>query len=243
MPYRRIFFEKNQPVHIVSRAVEGIKIFSQDENAYRFIFQFYAANLGRRSPSLENKDMVKIGKYLLAGEKIPSKSIIEEHPPFVFVLDFALAVNHYHFYLLPNIENSIPLLLQKTNNGFAKYFNLKHDRKDALFGARYKSVLVKTEFQSDAISRYISIINPLDVYQPGWREEGLKDLDGAFEFLKSYQFSSFPDKIGQRKSLILAPSEIQGKYFPHFLNKEIYQESVKNFLEQKLDSFQPFFLE
>jgi hypothetical protein len=71
--------------------------------------------------------------------------------------------------LLPAVENSVPFFVQKLNNGFAKYFNLKHHRKGTLFGDRYKSVVVGTEFQSDAVSRYVSIINPLDVFQPGWR--------------------------------------------------------------------------
>ena len=167
MPYRRIFFEENQPVHIVSRAVDGMKIFTNEDDCYRFIFQFYTVNLGRRPLNIRGNDAVRAGQSLLAGEKIPSKFVIIEHPPFVYVLDFSLVVNHYHFYLLPNVKNSIPILLQKLNNGFAKYYNLKHKRKDALFGSRYKSILTETEFQSDAVSRYVSIVNPLDVYQPG----------------------------------------------------------------------------
>ncbi|MDI6602798.1 MAG: hypothetical protein QME57_01600 [Patescibacteria group bacterium] len=72
-------------------------------------------------------------------------------------------------------------------------------------------MIIKTDFQSDAVSRYVSIINPLDVFQPGWRERGLKDWKKAFDFLKEYEFSSFPDKIGLRKSKILAEKEILEK--------------------------------
>jgi len=245
MPYRRIFFEKNQPVHILSRAVEGIKIFEQEDDCYRFIFQFYAANLGKRGFNIKGKDIIKAAQVLLQGEKIPSKFIVKQHPPLVHVLDFALVINHYHFYLLPSIENSLPLLMQKLNNGFAKYFNLKHNRRDALFGSRYKSILVKTEFQSDAVSRYISIINPLDVFQPAWREKGLKNWEKAFKFLENYQFSSFPEKIGKRKAKILAPQEILESYSfkrdPK--GQKEYSKFVEDFLKQKLISFQPLFLE
>jgi len=243
MPYREIFFEKNQPFHIVSRAVDGRKIFEQEEDCYRFIFLFQAANIGRRGSNARGKDIINAAQSLLQGEKISSKFIIEEHPPLVYLLDYSLVLNHYHFYFLPNIENSVPLLMQKLNNGFAKYFNLKHDRKDALFGSRYKSILVKTEFQSDAVSRYVSIINPLDVFQPGWRENGLGNWKEAFEFLGNYQFSSFPDKIGKRNAGILAPKEILEKY--SFIgnpeSREEYRKFVEEFLKQK--SVLPFLLE
>jgi hypothetical protein len=233
MPYRGIFFEKNQPVHIVSRAVEGIKIFENEEDCYRFIFHFWAANRGRRNSNIRGRDIIKAGQALLQGEDIPPKFIIEEHPPFVYLLDFSLVITHDHLYLVPNVENSVPSLIQKLNNGFAKYYNLKHNRKNTLFGDRYKSILVGTEFQSDAVSRYVSIINPLDVFQSGWREEGLKDWEEAFNFLKNYQFSSFPDKIGARRAKILAPPEILERYSILYKDEKECQKYVEEFLKQK----------
>lgn len=243
MPYRNIFFEKIQPFHIISRAVEEAEIFKTEEDCYRFVFLFYAANFGRRNPNLRGKDLIRAGQALLQGEKIPPQFIIKEHLPLVHLLDFSLVVNHYHFYLVPNVENSIPSLMQKLNNGFAKYLNLKQGRKGALFGSRYKGISVKTEFQSDAVSRYVSVINPLDVFQPGWRERGLENWERAYEFLENYRFSSFPDKIGKRNSQILAPKEILEKYSFQSENKEEYKDFTEEFLKQRLTSFHSFFLE
>jgi len=245
MPYRRVYFEKNQPFHILSRAIEKEYIFNEITDCYRFIFQLYAANLGSPSPALWRTDKIKIAQALLNGEEISSKFIIKEHSPLVHILDFALVKTHYHLYLLPNVENGVSFYMKKLNGGFAKYFNLRHGRKDSLFGSRYKSIPVETDFQSAAVSRYISIINPLDVYQPGWREEGLRDSGEAFKFLENYQFSSFPDKIGKRRAKILAPDEISNRYFvtKSFKEKELYINFVKDFLRKKLISCQPFFLE
>ena len=245
MPYRRTFFKKHQPVHIVSRAVEKIKIFQEEEDCYRFIFLLYALNLGKRPPNIRGKDIIKAGQALLEGKEIPSKFVIKEHPPWVYLLDFSLVLDHYHLCVLPNVENIIPVLMQRLNNSFARYFNLKHGREDALFGRRYKSILVKTNSQFDAVSRYIAIINTLDVYQPGWREKGLKNWKEAFEFLENYQFSSFPDRIGKRKSKILAPSEILVKYSfsKSFQYKKEYRQFVEDFLKQKLAPSQLLFLE
>jgi len=246
MPCRGIFFKKHQPVHIISRAIEGFKIFEKEEDCFRFIFYFYAANFGRRNTNLKGKDMIKTGRALLEGEEIPKNFIIKEHPPLVYLLDFSFVINHYHFYLLSAEENSPPILIQRLNNAFAKYFNLKHHRKGVLFSSRYKSVLVETGFQADAVSRYVSIINPLDVYQSNWRREGLRDWKRALNFLENYPFSSFPDKIGKRNSKILAPKEILEKY--SFIKnsrekKYPFKNFVLDFLKQKFLPSQNLFLE
>jgi hypothetical protein len=244
MPYRRVFFEKNLSFHIVSRAVEEAKIFQRERDCYRFIFQFYVANMGIRDPRVRGRDIIKIGQSLLSGEKISTKFIKQKHEPLVHLLDFSLVRNHYHFYLLSNVENSIPNLMQRLNNGFAKYFNLKYQRRGSLFGARYRSVSVKTNFQSDAVRRYVAVINPLDVFQPRWRIEGLKDYKKAFQFLKNYQFSSFLDQTGIRKSSILAPKEILEKYsLAQGTGREKHLEFIKQFLQQKTEGFRPLFLE
>ncbi len=242
MPYRKTFFEKNQPAHIVSRTL--IDVFRNKEECYRFVFQFYVANFGKRGFNVRIGDAIKAGQALLRGEKIPPRFVIREHQPLVDLLDFSLVVNHYHFYLVPNIENAIPILTQRLNTGFAKSFNLTHNRKDAVFGSRYKGIVVKTDFQSAAVSRYVSIINPLDVFQPGWREGGLKNPEKAFDFLKDYEFSSFSDRAGERNAEILAPDEILERYSPigSFNNKKEFQKFAKEFLKER-KSHTSYFLE
>lgn len=181
MPYRRAFFEKNQPVHIVSRAVEGLKIFNTKEDCYRLVFQFYAANVGRKNSNLHPKDAIKAGQALLWGEKVSSRFIIKEHPPLVDLLDFSLVINHHHFYLLPNVENIIPL----------------------------------------------------------------DDWGKALDFLENFEFSSFPDRIGKRKSIILASEEILGR-FPfggNFKSQKEFQKFTKEFLKERSKLPHSYFLE
>lgn len=240
----RGIFDPNYPVHVMSRAVDGRKIFADETDCFRFIFQAYAANIGRPARNLWRQDVIKIAMAILNGEEISSNFITKEHDPLVYFLDFALVVNHNHFYLLPTSEKAIPIFIKALNIGFAMYFNLKYGRKGALFGSRYQSVVTKTQFQADAASRYISIINPLDVFQSGWREDGLKDSDEAFNFLHAYQFSSFPDKIGERKSKILAPQEILEKYLtisPKATND--YKELVEEFLHERSQLPKELYLE
>jgi hypothetical protein len=242
---REIFLNRNQPYHILNRAVERREIFAKEGDCLRFIFQMYAANVGKPASNLHRKDVIKAAYSLLAGEEISSKFIIKEHPPLVNFLSFVLVINHYHFNLFPNIENGIPIYMQRLNIGFAKYFNLKHNRKGTLFESRYKIVPIQTNFQLDAVLRYINIINPLDVYQPGWRKEGLKNGKEALKFLNEYQYSSFPDLFGKRKSKILTSRELIVKFFGKeaIINQEEYLKFAKDFLEQRIVFPHPLYLE
>lgn len=243
MPLRRSIFEIGHPVHIISRSVDERKIFENEDDCFRYVFQIYAANIGKPAPNLWRQDIIKIAQSILCGEKISDKFINKEHKPLVDFLDFSFVVNHVHFYLIPNIEKAISILMRNLNSGFAQYFNLKHNRHGILFDGRYRSVVVENQNQSDTVSRYVSVINPLDVFQPGWRENGLENRERAFNFLKNYIFSSFPDKIGVRASMILASPEILGRYLTLGNDVKNYMDFVENFLNDRSRIPRDFFLE
>jgi len=241
MSYRVL--EKNLPVHVISRAVEGRKLFNTEEYCYRFIFQMYAASIGKPNYNLYRKDVMKAGQALLNGENISSKFVLKEHSPLVEIIDFVLPITHFHLYLLPSSKENLAIFMKKLKGNFAKYFNLKNSRSGSLFDGPYKSVQVKTQTQSQAVIRYITVVNSLDVYQPGWRKKGLKNIGGAFKFLKDFQFSSFPDRIGKRKAKFLASPKIYKKYDLTMGGKKEFKAFVKDFLEEKFRPFESFFFE
>ncbi len=206
-------------------------MFEDDSDCYRFIFQMHAANIGRPAPNSGRRNIRRIVKKLFQGKKPKPLYIEKEHEPLVHILDFALVMNHYHFYLLPNVTDGIVPFMQRLNLGFAKYFNLKHKRKGSLFSGPYKTRLVDGQTHSDTVQRYISIINPLDIHKPNWRERGLTDAEKALEFLKEYEFSSFPDNIGQRESLFLAPQETREEY--NLVQGDMFLDAARHFLQDR----------
>lgn len=242
---KEIVFERNQPYHILSRAVDKKGIFKKEEDCLRFIFQMYAANVGRPVFNLHRKNVIETARLLLKGEEASSGLIIKEHPPLVNFLSFSLVFDHYHFNLVPDTENGISTYMQRLNIGFVKYFNLTHNRKGTLFESRYKIIPIQTNFQLDAILRYINITNPLDVYQPGWRNSGLRSPEEAREFLNRYQFSSFPDLFGERNSKILAPREVITRFLGEEIitNQKEYLGFAKDFLEKTTIPSNPLYLE
>lgn len=244
MSEKRVF-EKGKPYHIISRAIDGREIFGKEEDCYRLVFLMYTATIGSPAPHVRPKDIIKAGRALVKGEEIPSDLIIVEHDPLVYVLSFALVIDHDHLELVPNVKNGIPKYMQKMNGSFGKSFNLKNNRYGSLFIRPYKAVLVETDFQQSALKRYINVVNPLDVCVPGWREKGIKNWEKAFECIKNYPFSSLPDFLGLRHSKILAPEEILERYFGKQLSEDRadYIKFVEDYLKQNLADLTSIFLE
>jgi len=242
---REKVFEISIPYHLLIRTVEKREIFAREEECWRFIFQMYAANIGKPALNLKRKDIIKAGQAILFGEEIPEKFIIVEHSPLVNIFSFVLVLTHNHFILVPNTEAGISKYTQKLKTGFAMYYNLKHNRHGNLFEKPYKIIPIQTNFQLDAVLRYVNVKNVLDVYQPGWQEKGLKDEKEALEVLNKYQFSSFPDLFGKRNSKILAPRSVLEKYLGKEIteSKEEYLNFIKDYLQKKMSSLYPIFLE
>lgn len=242
---KEISLDKSIPYHVVVRAVENRKIFIREEDCYRFIFQMYAANIGEPVHNLKSSQAIKAAKALLNGEEIPKDLVIVEHSPLVYIVSKVLVLEHYHAIFIPRRENAIPKYAQKLHTGFAMHYNLKYHHKGNLFNRPYKIIPIQTNFQLDAVLRYVNIKNPLDVYQPGWREKGLRDKKGALQFLNKYPFSSFPDLFGKRDSKILAPPSILEKYLGKEIteNKEEFSKFIEDYLQKNLIQYNPFFME
>ena len=119
---REKIFEASTPYHLLIRTVEKREIFAREEECWRFIFQMYAANIGKPALNLKRKDIIKAGQAILFGEEIPEKFIIVEHSPLVNIFSFVLVLTHNHFILVPNTEAGIPKYTQKLKTGFAMYY-------------------------------------------------------------------------------------------------------------------------
>lgn len=242
---KEIGFDKSIPYHVVTRTIDGRKVFNKEEDCLRLIFYFYVARIGSPAYNLSSKDVIKAAQALLEGEEIPKKLLIVEHKPLVDVLSFNEVINHIHLILIRSTENGIPKYMQKWKTAFAMHYNLKYGRRGNLFERPNKIIPIKTNFQLEAVLNYVNLKNTLDVFQPGWREKSLKNWKDAFKFLEKYQFSSFPDLFGNRNSKILASRETLEKYLGKEItqNKKEYINFIKDYLNKKFIQYYPFFLE
>ena len=180
--------------HVLSRGVDKRKIFLNEQNYFRFIhnlFEFNNSEWVSTSGQRKFNQCADIASRHIGQEsRKPRKLLVDIHA-------FCLMPNHYHLLLSPRVKDGIPRFMKKINMGYAKYFNIKNDRKGALFESRYKSILIENENHFMYLPHYIHL-NPLDLHMPEWREHKLRNVAGAMNFLENYRWSSFPDYIGQK---------------------------------------------
>lgn len=244
MPKRYLVFENLSPYPIINRGVDKRAIFQEENDYYRFIFQAYSANFGSPGRNLGKDKIIQAAKALLKGDEITEGLIQKEHPPLVYILNFSLMPDHIHFTLAQRADQGITKFMQKLTCAFACYFNAKYERSGTLFQGRFKAISIKNKFHLDVVTRYINV-NSLDIFQKDWKEKGLENCQEATEFLKKYQWSSYPDFIGIRHSHFLSPREILRMFYGEFTSEseQKYQEFIKEYLPEHWREFTPLFLE
>jgi len=215
-----LVLEKNHPYHIIVRAVDRKTIFPTEEERTRFVVQMYAANIGSPGFNLHKRQVQEACGDIFIGKE-PYSVVEKKHNPLVSFFSFALVGNHYHFGLIGHFDNAISKYLQKLNTGFAKFFNAKHGRIGSLFETRFRAIPVENSRQLAALTRYISIKNVLDVYDPKWAERPSIDVNTAAAFINDYRYSSFQDLFSSRSSLIMPASNFS--YLQEVLGEEFLQ--------------------
>ncbi len=118
--------------------------------------------------------------------------------------------------------------MQKLGTGYTNYFNKKYERVGSLFQGRFKALHVNKEDYLDYLLYYIHF-NPLDLFEPEWREEKIKNYQKAIEFLNSYLWSSHLDYIDKKNF----PSVTQREFLLNTLGGEKnYQQNIEKWLEE-----------
>jgi putative transposase len=207
----------NNIYHIYNRGTEKRQIFLDDSDYARFIHYLYEFN---------NSDV--IFNFARDINVRGRTSNINTKNPFVEIIAFCLMPNHFHLILRQLKDGSIAKFMQKIGTGYTMYFNQKNKRNGVLFQGRFKSILIESDEYLMHLSRYIHI-NPVELYEPSWKENGIQNWENINEFLESYRWSSYLDYIGI-------------KNFPSVINKEIVnsffqdEQSYKNFINQYLNN-------
>lgn len=184
--------------HVFSRGVDRRIIFTDNSDYLRFIHNLFEFN--DIDPVSNTGHYFSGSKHIDIASRYINPHIITERKPrklLVDILVFTLMPNHYHLLLKSRFEDGVFKFLRKLNIGYAKYFNIKHDRKGTLFESRYKSILVKKESHLIHLPYYIHA-NPLDLVMPEWRDRKVRNYKRAIYFLENYRWSSLSDYLGKQ---------------------------------------------
>jgi putative transposase len=180
----------------MSRGVDKRTIFQEDRDYLRFIhdlFVFNDANPNCNANARFNRNH----DQPLTSTDIASQYIIRQPRDLIVDLHaFCIMPNHYHLFVSPIKENGLSKFLHKLNVGYAKYFNIKNERKGTLFESRFKRIEINSERHFIHLPYYIHS-NPLDLFDYRWRERQISDPKKAWEFLMTYRWSSHLDYAGE----------------------------------------------
>lgn len=171
--------------HIFNRSIARQPIFTTQLHYQRMIelIQFYIFQKPPIRFSYYNRLQMKQKNNFF-------ENLVKNHKHQVEIYAYCIMPNHLHFLLKQTEENGISKFLSNIQNSYAKYHNTKHDRSGSLFQELFKGVHIETDEQLLHVMRYI-ILNPYT----GHMVKELSDLE-------RYQWTSFPEYMGKRKSFV-----------------------------------------
>ena len=199
MPIKRPPIINNEIYHIVMRGVEGRTIFFEEKDHFRFIHDLFEFNDEDDVLSTYRVNISGTVPDILERERKKRKLLVE-------ILAFCLMSNHFHLLLRQIKEQGISKFMRKLG-GYATYINKKYSREGHLYQGRFRAVHIKDEDQLKNGFVYIHT-NPIELIEPGWKEEGIKNQKEAIQFLENYRWSSYLDYLGK-------------KNFPSLTNREL----------------------
>lgn len=161
--------------HVFSRGTDRRLTYYDDDDRERFVRGMIVFNTTDRKPRELRYVRVR-----------PERSL----RPLVRVMSYALMPNHHHFLVEQVVEGGLALFMQRLGAGYACYFNRRHNRTGCLWESEYKAVRIETDAQLLHISRYIHL-NPLKLFIPDWKDNGVPDWQIAQTVLLSYPWSSY----------------------------------------------------
>lgn len=202
-------------LHLFNRGVDKRKIFLSARDRERFTQAIRICQL-TKSPQVSTfLRQLKMGIINL-DDNLEKKW----GPPLVEIIAYVLMSNHFHFEVKELVRHGVPKFIQRLDNSYTRYFNVKNKRTGRLFGSTYKSVEIETDEQLIHLSRYIHT-NPANSSKTNLTPKQLK----------AFPWSSLPTYLG-RKSLICQPKEVMtffkspGSYWD-FVKAGIKKEELK----------------
>jgi putative transposase len=148
--------------------------------------------------------LTRLTEYLYPDERRRAPSAAKERyvrksfPANSFSLAcYCLMPNHFHLALRQNGTVPISSLMLNLMSGYSRYFNKKYERVGSLFQDQFKAVHIDSNEYLLWLSAYIHQ-NP--------------KVAGLVEQLEEYQFSSYPEYIGQSAEYICSKEIISGQF-------------------------------
>src|SRR3989338_4312931 len=206
--------------HICNRGVEKRTIFLNDNDYRRFLENAYRSN--------NRSDAIRFRGTDLFFNPPPQEKIVD-------ILKWSLLPNHYHLLVVELIEGGAIEFTKRLGNGYTKYFNIKYDRSGYLFQNKAQIIEPKSHAHNLYLPLYVEL-NPLDLIEKTWREQGMSNKKKTLEFLMNYPWSSFQTYFGKSPYIALTNKE---KFYELFETTETeFKNEIDAFLKSEIPYMQ-----
>lgn len=212
-------FVSGEYYHIYNRGVDKRIIFKLEKDYERFMMLLHIANSN-------NERSFRLDNLINHSHKnFDEIMVLDKGEPLVSIGAWCLMTNHFHLLVRQEIDGGITKFMHKLGTGYSMFFNIKYQRKGALFGGLFKSNLINTrDSYMQHLFGYIHI-NPLDIKFSGWKNKIKKSSTDMKKFLESYRYSSYLDYVDKNR---VEKNIIKPENFPNYF---IDAKSFKDFVE------------
>lgn len=220
---RKFNFAIDEYYHLFTRGVEKRIIFMDETDRKRFINILFLCN-STAAVNLRDIDHTNIFSY-------------DRGETLVDIGAYCLMSNHFHILVREKEDGGISKFIQKLLTAYSMYFNKKYRRTGALFEGKFRAEHVDDDVYLRYIYSYIHL-NALSLTEPGWKQNGIKDLNAAEYNLKKYPYSSYYDYCNKTENGLLVRPEsgiLEPRSFPDYFNEEV---TIKKELRDWLEIYQ-----
>ena len=188
---RAVPLVSDETYHIFNRGAHKQPIFLDERDYLRFQVLLLLAN---SKEGVRIEDLV--ARYKTQGRSL--RDVFADEAPdksLVSILVYSLLPNHFHIVLSQKTDNGISTFMRKVATAYSMYFNKKYEHSGVLFQGRFKNSHIDNDPYYRWIFSYVHL-NPIDLVEPGWKEEGIRSPDNVRKFISSYPYSSYADYAG-----------------------------------------------
>jgi len=211
--------------HIYNRGIDKRVIFKLKKDYERFMMLLYVSN---------SKETFRLDNLINRLDKTFNEILVlDKGESLVSIGAWCLMINHFHLLVRQEVDGGITKFMRKLGVGYSMFFNIKYQRKGALFGGLFKAKLIgKDDGYMKHLFGYIHL-NPLDIEFPSWKEQINKTSIMMREFLESYRYSSYQEYVGKDR---IEKNIIERKNFPeYFTDHQSFEDFIGNYFDMELD--------